>query len=403
MGGRDPGAADRGFWNLLYEGGPYVGNRANRKGGDRIAVPDLQGSVIGGVQPGMLRRFNRNNELTVDGMLQRSCTILMGKPKLGENINTEGITKHYERLIRRLIKVPGKRTLHLSAEAEAIRASIEERLLHYEQIADLGQGFTTAAGKLHGIWGRLALTLAHVMARANERNELTEISGEAARLAEWLIFDSLIPNMERFYRQVLGSADMETAQAIAAFLLRQERVRVTATDIARHVHVVHSMKTDQIRDAVSPLVSWSWLTPEDNDERRARAWVVNTDIYRQFSDKASEAKMQSEMARDLIAKSVQASRARNSDHSDGNDAKAMRAIAHADKKFGTPFLDISKAEDIAAQDEAAGKALRARNSDHSSHYSFKEKIRHHIYSQVPTRDKNVKDEPPQVEPTLGDL
>jgi hypothetical protein len=42
-GGRDPGAADRGFWNLLYEGGPYVGNRANRKGGERIAVPDLQG------------------------------------------------------------------------------------------------------------------------------------------------------------------------------------------------------------------------------------------------------------------------------------------------------------------------------------------------------------------------
>jgi hypothetical protein len=49
--GRDAASADRGFFNTAFDGGPFAANRANRKGGDRIAVANLQITVIGGVQP----------------------------------------------------------------------------------------------------------------------------------------------------------------------------------------------------------------------------------------------------------------------------------------------------------------------------------------------------------------
>jgi hypothetical protein len=391
--GRDAGAADRALWNIAYEGGSYASNRANRKGGERIIVPDLQATVAGGVQPDILRRFNRNNELTADGMLQRACPILMGKPSLGEDIDSEGISKRYELLIRRLVAVSGNRIIHLSPDAEVIRARIEERLLHYEQMDSLGRGFTTAAGKLHGIWGRLALTLAHLMAKRDERKELTEISGDAARLAEWLVFDSLIQNMERFYRQVLGSGETETTQAIAAFLLREQRARVTATDIVRHVHAVHSMKTDQVRDVVSPLVSMGWLTPEGDDERRARAWVVNPDIYTQFAEQAAQAKMQSEMARDVIAQSV-LSRARNSKPRDG----AMTFIARADANSKKGILDISIDKSSQFEDEASANLRRAHNKYHSSRFSLREKVLYNaMMSNTVRRDKNDQAEPLQDE------
>ncbi len=80
-GGKDPGAGDRAFFNVAYSGGEWVTNRANRKGSERIVVPNLLITVVGGVQPDMLRQMNRGGALTQDGMLQRCVPILMGKPR----------------------------------------------------------------------------------------------------------------------------------------------------------------------------------------------------------------------------------------------------------------------------------------------------------------------------------
>jgi len=47
---------------------------------------------------------------------------------------------------------------------------------------------------------------------------------------------------------------VEATRAIAAFLLRQQRVRVTASDIVQNVHAITNRKTDQVREVVSPLI-----------------------------------------------------------------------------------------------------------------------------------------------------
>jgi hypothetical protein len=299
-GGRDAGAADRAFYNVAFDGGPWVSNRAARRGGsERIVVKNLQVMVVGGVQPDVLRQFNRGGGLLVDGMLQRSCTILMGKTRLGTDIDPIGETQRYEWLIRRLARVPGDRVLHLTEAAEAVRARVEERLFPHEQMDAFGPGFATAAGKLHGIWGRIALTLAHVL---SPRTPPEVVGEDAALMAERLVFESLLPNMARFYQALGGGGDdIETTRAIAAFLLRQQRVRVTASEVVQHVHAVHGHKADQVRDAVSPLVSMGWLTPEGDDERRARAWEVNHAIYSQFSERAGQARAQAALAREALA------------------------------------------------------------------------------------------------------
>jgi hypothetical protein len=334
-GGRDANAADRGFWNTAYDGGLYIGNRAGRGGGEQIIVNNLQITVVGGIQLDMLRSFNRNNSLTADGMLQRSCVVLLSKTRrLGADIDTTNAAQRYVQLIRRLVAIPGGQTMQMSPEAQAVRVRVEERLEPWISSRDgLGQGFATAAGKLHGIFGRLALTLALVQ---SPREPPQEVDGKAAAVAERLIFDSLIPNLIPFYQALGGGGDVETTRTIAAFLLRQQRARVTASDVVQHVHI-GDRKTDQVRDAMSPLVNFGWLTPEGDDERRVRAWEVNQAIYSQFADRAEQARMQAAMIREAIAKST---RARSGTEQPGAENIADIACARDIKSAAPPISNI---------------------------------------------------------------
>jgi hypothetical protein len=365
-GGKDPGAADRAFFNSAFDGVPWASNRANRRGGERIVVPNLQITVIGGCQPEVLRGFNRGNALTIDGMLQRMCPILMGKTRIGSDVDTIGIGRRYENLIRRLVAVPGNRVLCLTEAAEAIRRRVEKRLYHLEQSDALGDGFKTAIGKIHGIWGRLALTLAHVIA---PRDAVSEVDDRAAALAERLVFDNLIPNMARFYQMLGGGGDVEKTRAIAAFLLRQRRVRVTSRDIIQHVSSLHRSKVDQVREDVSPLVNMGWLTPEGDDERRARAWEVNSAIYSQFAERAAQAQMSAALAREAIAGSFADRRAERAGEpnpttgldrqpSPGEPGEALNVYdvycAGESNSSATPFLE--------GNEEGAPTARRARNN-----------------------------------------
>jgi len=209
-----------------------------------------------------------------------------------------GVKQRYVHLLRRLVAVPGWQTLTLTEAASSIRHRVEERLFAYRQNGALGIGFRTAVGKLHGIWGRLALTLAYVMA---PRAQLQEVDERAAALAERLVFDYLVPNMARFHQALSSERDVETTRAIAAFVLRQHTVRLTPRAIQGHVAALHRAKADQVRDAVSPLITMGWLTPLANeDERRASGWEVNQDVYAQFAERAVKARADAVIARQLL-------------------------------------------------------------------------------------------------------
>ncbi len=228
----------------------------------------------------------------------------------------------------------GPRTLQLTEAAEVIRARVEQHLFTIEQVEALGSGFMTAVGKLHGTWGRLALTLAHVM--AEEPDEVREVGRDAAELAEQLIFESVLPNLGAFYQMLGGGGEgVEITRAVAGFLLREQRLRITASDVIQHVRALHTHKADQIRDAVSPLVTMDWLSPEGNDERRARAWEVNQSIYPQFAERAAQARAQAASAREIFA----------------------TFIARADRNFGEAPFSNKASEDTTASAASA----RARN------------------------------------------
>ena len=75
---------------------------------------------------------------------------------------------------------------------------------------------------------------------------MREVGEEAAELAERLIFESVLPNLARFYQMMGGGGEgPEITRAVAAFLLREQRLRITASDVIQHVRALHTHKADR--------------------------------------------------------------------------------------------------------------------------------------------------------------
>ena len=70
-GGHHGAAKDRGFWLQSYNGGQYALNRINRGIG---LIPNLSVSLLGGIQPDVIRRLA--SESYDDGFLQRMLLIV---------------------------------------------------------------------------------------------------------------------------------------------------------------------------------------------------------------------------------------------------------------------------------------------------------------------------------------
>lgn len=150
---------------------------------------------------------------------------------------------------------------------------------------------------------------------------------------------------------------------------------------------------------MSPLVSMGWLTPEGNDDYRARAWIVNPAIYAQFAEQANKARADAVMARSLIARRV----AGSNELDTGSDPADVYDVYRAhESDFGDTHFDskespdpelrlarginiINKSPDIPEPEDAS----RARDKHHK--HSLREAIIRNAMRQKVSRSANSED------------
>ena len=91
---------DRSFWLQAYNGGPKTVDRIVR---GTVHIPNLSISIIGGTQPGPLRKLSNSGE--DDGLLQRFIPIMLC-PAVGGRDEAPGqVVFDYADLIKNLRKV----------------------------------------------------------------------------------------------------------------------------------------------------------------------------------------------------------------------------------------------------------------------------------------------------------
>jgi Protein of unknown function (DUF3987) len=288
-------AADRAFWIQAYNGAPYVADRIGR---GTVVIENLLVTICGGIQPDRLRQFG---DLTDDGLWQRFCPIIVGPAELGQDEYTGSAVNDYTTAIDRLLRLDGAMQAQFSDGAHVVRVDVERRAFELEQADVLGARFASFCGKLHGMWGRLALVLACV----DPQPVPHVVSEAAADAARTLIFESVVPNAARLYAATGGSgANEEATRAIAGYLLAKGASRVVSSDLTSNVRICRGRLLEDIQKFLSPLIAGGWLNPER--EFNPVSWAINPIVHEQFAKRASQEAKRRREARQLIIGSTDA-------------------------------------------------------------------------------------------------
>jgi hypothetical protein len=152
---------DRAFWLQAYNGGSYTVSRITR---GNLFIPNLSVSILGGVQPGPLRKLADGGE--DDGLLQRFIPIMTSPAVDGRDEAPGEAVFDYSDLINNLRELKPPTTqgilrtaiaLKFDGGALKIREEIEKKNLTLMKMEGINRKLTSHFGKYNGIFARLCV------------------------------------------------------------------------------------------------------------------------------------------------------------------------------------------------------------------------------------------------------
>ena len=302
--------ADRAFWLQSYNGGPYAVNRVGR---GASMIPNLSVNLLGGIQPGPLKKVA--NDAVDDGLIQRLIPVLLAPSSVGVDAPRSGEVNRYEALVDDLyqlqppewdgnpieVTVSGPLPLQFSPEAQVIRRELEHK--HHEMMAaeTVSGKLASHFGKYDGLFARLCV-LWHCIENSRSAPLPGVITERTAhRVAEFL-HTFIARNAIAFYVGILGLADdHEELVEIAAFILAHKKESIQGRDIQRASRTLRSLTGDEARLLCEKLESLGWLAPIDSPSRsRTPHWQVNPAVHRLFEEFGAEEAARRRRAQEAI-------------------------------------------------------------------------------------------------------
>ena len=291
---RQGGGKDRGFWLQAWNGGSYAYNRIGRGG---ALIENLSVSVLGGIQPDLIRRLA--GDTYDDGLLQRLLPIVVRPGAAGQDTQTPSIADDYAGLIEQLHTARPPQignwnltdtpvALEFDAEAHVIRQQLERKHLELMGIEIINKKLAAQIGKYDGYFARLCVVW-HCI--ENARKDLPPFIGEytAQRVAKFL-HEFLLPHAAAFYAGILDLADdHDRLSAVAGYILAHQLTLVTNRDIQRGDRTMRKLTRRDTDATFEQLEALGWVsrTPGPRPSSPPR-WVVNPECHRLFVGRAKE-------------------------------------------------------------------------------------------------------------------
>ena len=287
-GGAKGASMDRALWLEAYNGGRRVVDRVQR---GTIIIPNWSTSIIGGIQPDMMRRIS--SSMGNDGLLQRFM-ILVAKPASEDvdRVPNKAAAERFSRLFDQLIQVqPSAHRIYLSDQAHVIRERVAKRA--NRMIAAFDHPHIQAwLGKWTGLFGRL-LTTYHVIECAADGVYPTDlqVSGETARMVERLMCDVLLHHAIHFYTEIIDAHErQENVRQLARTILAKGFDRITKRDLTLHWKTSRKLESWEVKATLETLCNMAWLEPDMNTldaaDGKPKAWIVNPKARELFSGQA---------------------------------------------------------------------------------------------------------------------
>ena len=280
-GGGKGAAADRGFWLVAYNGGPFRVDRIQR---GSVAGENLSASILGGIQPGRLAELGN---LSSDGLLQRFLPVMLAAARMPEDIADDGAVAAYDEAIVQLAGLVGSRQL-MTPDAMRVAKELREYLFTLENMSGLGDHFSSFVGKLQGVHGSLSMIL-HLAADPSHAT-YDQVAAETVAAAAKIIRDFIIPNAIALYQMSSDRADWETTRALCSFILTSPKPRFVTSDFTAGVRSMRGLSVFDAARIVSPLVAGGWLV-EDARAIPTKAWTIVPGLRDQFAVRRAEEAM----------------------------------------------------------------------------------------------------------------
>jgi hypothetical protein len=295
---RDRGVSkDRGYYLRLYNGD---GHRVDRRSGS-LYVANWGASIIGGIQPDMLRRIA--GKMVDDGLLQRFNLYLARPASEGHDRDrNRDLFERYSDTVAQLFAVGGTARVWYSPDAADIARSMDRLALDLGQVDALPMALRTHVGKWGAMFARVALTLHAVeCAQAHRYPSEANISGTTAEAARRLFKVCLLPHALAFYQDV-GKRDtgMERARWLAGFVLSRRLDSLDKRTIQRHYRELRDAQDFEIAQAMQLLDLFGWARPAD-EAAVPKRWDINPRVHIDFADRAERERAQRARVRDILS------------------------------------------------------------------------------------------------------
>ncbi len=312
-------AADRGFWLQAWNGGPYSVDRISR--GRTLYVSNLSVSILGGIQPDAIRHVTA--DAVDDGLIQRLIPVSLGPAKVGEDL--PGDTKalaNYDALVQRLTKLPeiggaptndpfnfntagDQRHVIFDANAQESRRNFEIYANDLTRLEAISPQFAAFAGKLDGMFARLALTF-HCCENIDLRltHDATSIPNritkDTAERVTRLMREFVIPHALHFYLEVTSeTTTLANARTIAGYILAKRVDRLTYGILSRDCRPCRNSGREEVIRMIEPLEMFGWLQREGPGPV-PRAWKVNPRVHAAFATRAEAERRQRAKTSELL-------------------------------------------------------------------------------------------------------
>jgi hypothetical protein len=300
-------AKDRGFWLQGWNGGNYAFNRIGRGVG---LIPNLSVSLLGGIQPDLIRKLAADAH--DDGMLQRMFPIILRPATVGTDEPIPPEADDYARVIDRLYQLTptsisfwgssgSQSRLVFDAGAQAVRQDLERKHLDLANLETINKKLAAHIGKYDGLFARLCV-IWHCVENCFEDKVPRLIPAKTAQRVADFLHRFLLPHAVAFYGNVLGLADdHDRLVAVAGYILARKLERVTNRDIARGDRTMRRLTKRETEEVFEQLEALGWLTRARGGGRTDRPfWAVNPHCHQLFAERGETERARREKARDLI-------------------------------------------------------------------------------------------------------
>lgn len=305
QGGR--GGGDRGAYLRLFNGGRFVIDRVQR---GAFAVPNWSACLLGGIQPEVIARIAQ--EAADDGLLQRFLFAVAAHTEPGEDRAPDAAAlERYRALIPALTALNpptgldgSVRAVTLAAEAHRHRHAVDRLARMLMLLPNGSSRRQAAAGKLPGIFARLALAfhligIADARARGAEHPPMTVVRPETAAMAAAFLTEIAIPNMLAADEIMFGSPGEADAEWIAGFVLAQGIERLTIRQLVQNRHAFRAPeRRPALLAALEAMVAFGWLEAEPHPPHAdPSAWTVNPLVHERFRQTADSERVRRQRLR----------------------------------------------------------------------------------------------------------